>query len=67
MSQDNSNALEEVKMMAERAGLRLTDEEAAELEPLYSSFQGHLKLLHEVDLGDAGPEVAFSAQWPSER
>ena len=58
-------SLEEFRLMAERAGLGLTQDELAELMPLYELYLPHIKLLHSVDLGTEEIGVAFHAGWPS--
>ena len=60
---DKTIALEEFKVLAQRAGLRLSREELRELEPIYESLRRQIESLYQIELDDQGPEVVFSADW----
>ena len=63
--QSEGISLEEFGLMADRAGLGLTQEELADLKPLYDLHMSHIGILHSVDLGAEEISVAFHAGWPS--
>ena len=58
-------SMEEFRLMAERAGLGLTQAELDDLKPLYELYLPHIKKLHSVDLGAEEISVSFEADWPS--
>ena len=57
---------EEFRLMAQRAGLGLTDKELEDLKPLYDINLEHIQLLHSVDLRAEEIEVAFRPDWPEQ-
>ena len=58
-------SMDEFRLMAERAGLGLTQSELEELKPLYDLYLPHIEKLHSVDLGAEEISVSFDAGWPS--
>jgi hypothetical protein len=58
-------SLEEFRLMAERAGLGLSQDELKDLKPLYELYLPHIQLLHSVDLGAEEISTAFHPDWPS--
>ena len=69
MAESRSIPESEFRVLAERAGLRLTPEELAHLRPIYDHFARPVALLHELDLGEEDMAVAFPPTWdpPCER
>jgi hypothetical protein len=57
--------MDEFRMMAERAGLGLTQGELEELKPLYDLYLPHIQKLHSVELGAEEMSLSFEADWPS--
>ena len=57
-------SLERLKLMAELAGLNMTDEEVEEIKPLFDLHYQYAKQLHDVDLGAEEIAVSFEADWP---
>jgi len=57
-------SIERLKLMAELAGLNMTDEEIEEIKPLFDLHYQYAKQLHDVDLGAEEIAVSFEADWP---
>ena len=57
-------SLERLKIMAELAGLNMTDKEVEELKPLYDLHFRYASQLHAIDLGAEEIAVSFQADWP---
>ena len=51
--------LEEFRLLADRAGLRLGAEEAEKLEPLYELYLGYVRQVHSLDLSNEALGVTF--------
>lgn len=60
-----SISMDEFRLMAERAGLGLTESELEELKPLYELYLPHIEKLHSVELGAEEISISFQADWPS--
>jgi Asp-tRNA(Asn)/Glu-tRNA(Gln) amidotransferase C subunit len=58
-------SLERLKIMAEIAGLNMTDEEVEEIKPLFDLHFQYATQLHAIDLGAEEIAVSFEADWPS--
>jgi hypothetical protein len=58
-------SLEVFKMLADRAGLGLSQKELEELKPLYDLHLGYAIQLHSIDLGAEEIAVAFQPDWPA--
>ena len=56
--------VEEFRLMAERAGLGMTDQELEELKPLYDLYAQHAAILHSIDLGAEEIGMTFHPDWP---
>ena len=61
---DQQVSMERLKLMAELAGLNMTDEEVEEIKPLFDLHYQYAKQLHDVDLGAEEIAVSFEADWP---
>ena len=57
-------SLERLKIMAELAGLNMTEQEVEELKPLYDLHLLYASQLHAIDLGAEEIAVSFEADWP---
>ena len=57
-------SIERLKLMAELAGLNMTDEEVEDIKPLFDLHYQYAKQLHDVDLGAEEIAVSFEADWP---
>ena len=58
-------SLERLKIMAELAGLNMTEQEVEELKPLYDLHFQYARQLHAIDLGAEEIAVSFEADWPN--
>ena len=57
-------SVERLKIMAELAGLNMTDQEVEDLKPLYDLHLEYANQLHAIDLGSEEIAVSFEADWP---
>ena len=66
-NQENSPeiSIERLTIMAELAGLNMTDQEVEELKPLFDLHVQYAKQLHAIDLGAEEIAVSFHADWPN--
>ena len=64
-SGSEGEGLEELKVLAARAGMELSLEELKELKPFYDLHLRHVQLLHSVDLGTEEIGLAFHPDWPA--
>ena len=58
-------SLEKFKIMADLAGLNMTDTELEELKPLFDLHFQYASQLHAIDLGAEEIAVSFEADWPN--
>ena len=58
-------SIERLKIMAELAGLNMTEQEVEELKPLYDLHLQYARQLHAIDLGAEEIAVSFEADWPN--
>ena len=58
-------SLEVFKVLADRAGLGLSQKELEDLKPLYDLYLGYANQLHSIDLGAEEIAVAFHPDWPA--
>ena len=65
-SGENPVTPEEFKLMADRAGLGMSDEELAELKPVYDLYYVYVKQLHSMDFGAGEIGVAFHPDWSAQ-
>ena len=61
MSQSEEISIETLRVLAERAGLKLTDQELAEVRKVYHPSQ--VARLRELDLEKYEPAPIFIADW----
>ena len=62
MAEAEGISMEDFRVLVERAGLGLTDEELASLKPMYDHFAAQTATLDEVDLGAEDLAVVFQPQ-----
>jgi hypothetical protein len=55
---------EEFKLMADRAGLGMSQAELDDLKPLYDLYAQYINLLHSLDLQAEEIGVTFHPEWP---
>ncbi len=58
-------SLERFKMLAELAGLGMTDQEMEDLKPLYDLHYEYVKQLHSLNFGAEESAVSFQPDWPA--
>ena len=56
---------EEFKLMTDRAGLGMSQEELDQLKPLYDLYAHYIQQLHSIDLQAEEIGVTFHPEWPS--
>lgn len=56
--------LERLKIMAELAGLNMTDQEVEDLKPLFDLHFQYANQLHAIDLAAEEIALSFTADWP---
>lgn len=64
-SQSDDLSLEEFKLMADRAGLGLSQQELEDLKPMFEGTLQHIRLLRSLDLRSEEMEVTFHPGWPA--
>ena len=57
-------SLESFRMLAELAGLGMTEQELEELKPIYDLHYEYVKQLHSLNLGAEEMAVSFQPDWP---
>ena len=58
-------SMDQFKMLVEHTGFNLSQEELADLKPLYDMYWQQLHLLHSIDFGPLEMAVAFNPVSPS--
>ena len=56
-------APEAFRVLTERAGLALSDEELASLKPMFDFYAEQIDILHSIDLDNEDLAVAFVPTW----
>ena len=56
---------EEFKLMTDRAGLGMRQEELAHLKPFYDLYSFYLQQIHSIALRAEEMGVTFHPEWPS--
>ena len=56
---------ETFRTLAELAGLGMSDEELAELKPLYDLHAEYVRVLHSIEFGPEEIALTFHPEWPS--
>ena len=57
-------SIERLKIMADLAGLNMTDQEVEDLKPLFDLHFQYANQLHTIDLGAEEIALSFTADWP---
>jgi hypothetical protein len=63
MAETEGIAVDQLRVLAERAGLTLTDEELTALKPMFDHYAKQIKVLYEVDLDAEDLAVTYSPTW----
>ncbi|CAI8031152.1 hypothetical protein GBAR_LOCUS17671 [Geodia barretti] len=56
--------MEEFRLMVDRAGLGLSDQELEELKPIYDLYAAYATQLHDINYGAEEMVVEFHPDWP---
>ena len=57
-------SMEEFKLMADRAGLGMTQDELDSLKPIYELYAAYAQELHTLSFGAEEMVVEFHPDWP---
>jgi hypothetical protein len=63
MAEGEGIAIEQLRGLAERAGLVLTPEELTALKPMFDHYSKQIKVLFEVELEAEDLAVTYSPNW----
>ncbi len=63
MAASEGIALDQLRVLAERAGLRLTDEELTGLKPMYDHYARQIAALFDLDLEAEDLAVMYTPNW----
>jgi hypothetical protein len=63
MAASEGVSLDELRMLTERAGLRMTDAELASLKPMYDHYARQITALFEVELEAEDLAVVYTPNW----
>ena len=64
MPETGEMSMEEFKLMADRAGLGMSQEELDDLKPIYEIYAAYALQLHTLSLGAEEMVVEFRPDWP---
>ncbi len=64
MPEQGEVSMEEFRLMADRAGLGLSNEELEELKPTYDLYAAYAAQLHTINFGAEEMVVEFHPDWP---
>jgi hypothetical protein len=67
MAETAGIALENFRVLVERAGLSLSSEELTVLKPMFDFYAEQIRRLHEVELGAEDLAVTFDPGWDPQR
>jgi hypothetical protein len=63
MAEGEGIAIEQLRVLAERAGLALKPEELTALKPMFDYYSKQIKVLFEVELEAEDLAVTYSPNW----
>ncbi len=64
MPDTGETSMEEFKLMADRAGLGMIQEELDDLKPIYELYAAYAQQLHTLNFGAEEMVVEFHPDWP---
>ena len=64
MPEQGEVSMGEFRMMVDRAGLGLSDQELEELKPIYELYAAYAAQLHDINFGAEEMVVEFHPNWP---
>jgi hypothetical protein len=63
MAESEGIAVEQLRGLAERAGLTMKTEEVTALKPMFDHYAKQIKLMFEIDLDAEDMAVVYSPNW----
>lgn len=63
MAESEGITVDQLRVLAERAGLGLTREELTSLKPMFDHYAKQIQMLYEVELGAEDLAVMYSPDW----
>jgi hypothetical protein len=63
MAESEGISLDQLRVLAERAGLGMRDEELSALKPMFDHYAKQLKMLYDVELDAEDLAVTYSPNW----
>ena len=64
MPEPSEISMEEFKLMADRAGLGMDQQELDDLMPVYALYAAYAEQLHTLEFGSEEMVVEFHPDWP---
>jgi hypothetical protein len=64
MPEQGEVSMEEFRLMVDRAGLGLDDNDLEELKPIYDLYAAYAAQLHTINFGAEEMVVEFHPDWP---
>ena len=64
MADNGETSMEEFKMLAERAGLGMSQDELDALKPIFDVYAAYARELHTLSFGAEEMVVEFHPDWP---
>jgi hypothetical protein len=59
-------SMDEFRLLADRAGLGMSQQELVELKPIYDMYAQHAEQLHTIDIRAEEIVVEFHPDWPDQ-
>jgi hypothetical protein len=63
MADSEGIALDNLRVLAEQVGLRLTPPELEHLKPMFDFYTAQIRVLHDLDLAAEDLAVVYSPNW----
>ena len=63
MAESAGISLDQLRVLAERAGLGLTNEELTSLKPMFDHYAKQIRMLYDVELDAEDLAVTYSPNW----
>ena len=64
MPEQGEVSMDEFRLMVDRAGLGLNDQELEELKPIYDLYAAYAAQLHNINFGAEEMVTEFHPDWP---
>jgi hypothetical protein len=63
MAESEGIAIDQLRVLAERAGLALTNEDLTSLKPMFDHYAKQIRMLYDVELEAEDLAVSYSPNW----